>query len=225
VMRSLRSLSYNGWNDYDDDFDNDGERTGAPKPPPAWRELLLGPERPLESLTILPADAQGELLPALATCSNLPQLTELVLIADPGDVVSLFDAPVLRRLRRLALHFDTYTAGAGNWLDTLAPLLASAPVPHLAFHIKHSDFHPTLVKLLREDSAKKRAYARAEIEVGPTTRSNWSGTLIGEVIDLIRAIPGLAHLNVKLRRSTENEPRARLDKAVKALKLETYALV
>ena len=90
--------------------------------------------------------------------------------------------------------------------------------------VTHSSYHPTTIVLTRAAAKAKRSYATARIEVGPTTKSNWSDTLVEEVVELIRAVPGLRTLAIEQRRALEPPAMKRLTNAVKGLKLDTWSI-
>ncbi len=217
VMRSLRAFRYDGWDEENNPDDDDYD----PGQPAAWHDLLAGRDWPLESLTYRTGlDRDALALEALAECKALPRLRTLILEEDPYEVVTLFGAPVLTRLQTFGLQFNSHA----GWIDTCAPLFEKAPTPRLTLQISHHGFHPTIVELSRSDAKSRRSYAAAKIEVGPTTKGNWADELVEEVIQLIRALPGLRTLNIKKRKGVPPEVHARLTKAINALNLDTWTV-
>ena len=231
VMRSLRTLAFDA-----------AHAAQHEKLPDAWRDLLVATPRPLRELryagltstrtwdagAIVPGapgrwvdvPSTGELA-ALCAAAALPGLRSLAVAAQPELVVApLLAAPVRERLDALTFVFEA--RGERAPLRWFADALATAPVATLAFELAHSSFHPTELRLERDTAG---AYQRATLLVGPTSRSNWSETLVDEAIVLLDALPRtVRRLHVTARRHTDPRQLARLRAAVEQLALDSWQL-
>ncbi len=199
--------------------------------PDSWRDLLIGTERPIEKLTYaaLETDRQWENaleenqsvrpgvggrwvyvpqvmeLAALCSCSALPKLRALTVREDP-DVVAgpLLGSEVIRRLDSLGFVFDVRNERRPP-LELFAKALQTAPVATLAFEL--GTYHPTTLALERGATG----YERLTMTVGPTSRSNWSETLVQEAISILDVMPpSLREVRITARRATDKQQVTRL---------------
>lgn len=196
VMRSLRSLGFSVY--------SDGSIT----------ELLGGSARPIEVLRLTGHH------PLVSTCEALPTLRDLSINADADLLVALATAPVVKRLERLSLTF--WVSGAGNdlasWVNTLGPLAVAAPVNELHFAPRPHDMAQSY-QLLRGPSG----YTRAVLEVGPDRpigNDVWAGEMVDLALALLRRLPKLERVEVKLRKHTSPSDRAAMEAGLKRLKLQ-----
>jgi hypothetical protein len=104
-------------------------------------------------------------------------------------------------------------------------LFEKALVPRLTLRIEHSGYHPTHVTLTRSDKKAKRVYGAAVIEVGPTTKSNWSDELVTEAIALLKVLSGMRTLTIKQRSGIDPAMHARLSKTAKSMDLDTWSIL
>jgi len=226
-MRALRSLAFDAQ-----------DAAFHEQLPDAWRDLLVATPRRLHALCYsglastrswenaatpgVPgrwvAVPSGDELTALCECAALPELRSLTVVAAPELVTArLLASPVLARLRTLGVAFEVAQDDRAP-LRHFADALRLAPVARLELEISHSGFHPTGLALERDGTA----YTRALLIVGPTSRSNWSATLVNEAIVLLDALPKtVRHLHVSVRRHTEPHQVARLRAASEQLALES----
>ena len=219
VMRSLRMLR----------FDSANARYRE-KIEEAWRDLLLGPERPIESLSygefdierqwVANVDAPGGRwirriadaeLDALLRCPALPKLRELeIRESDHGYVARLWDAPVVKRLDTLGFVIGTH----GEL--SLLPFergLREAPVATLQFTLR-PDYHSTLARFERG----AEGYERLVMEVGPSAPSNWSETIASEAIQFLQALPpSIRELRIATRKYFETAAKERIEEAARRL--------
>ncbi len=228
VMRSLRRLAFVSY-----------EARNHEELPHSWRDLLLDTERGIEELryggiesdrhwqnalenniSVRPG-VQGrwvhvphvEEIAALCRCSALPRLRSLVVAEEPELVAeALLASPLVARLATLGFHYDS--RGERTPLRWFARALVSAPVATLAFEL--GSVHPTHLMLERG----ARGYERVTLELGPTSRSNRSETLVNEAIGLLDALPPtVRELEITVRRQTEPTQLARMRVAAAQLKL------
>lgn len=178
--------------------------------PVAHAALLTDAPRPrLHALHYTPSGAPGERA-ALARCAALPNLRTLELRGAPlADVLAIADGPVIERLQCFGVR-----TGAAS-LAPLAPLLARAPTPHCTLVLDHGGYHPTVVELARGLDGSP-GYARATLELGPTTRGTWSAPLVAEALALLDLLPALREVDLATRRHLEPGERARLVRAIAA---------
>lgn len=230
IMKSLRTLEFTA-----------SEARNYEGLADSWTDLLVERERPLEQLTYRGIESsrtwedalennqsvrpgvQGrwvdvplaDELAALSQCRALPGLTTLVIAADPDLVARpLLTAPVTRRLNVLGFVYDTRSERAP--LRWFTEALIAAPVPTLRFTL-NPNFHPTTIELERGE----RGYHRVAIELGPTSRDNWSGVLVGEAIAILDILPAtVRELRIKTRRHTAPAQVTRLRAAVAQMALD-----
>lgn len=220
VMKSLRSLRFDPMNARHAEGIDD-----------AWQQLLTGTERPLESLYYDglvnhrewiqedPATRRGfwrrtlddDELSALLRCDKLPRLRELVIAEDPALLAPrIFTAPVTKRLATLGFAFSPHGGFTTQWL---VPGLTLAPVPTLTLTLR-PEWHTTTVRV--ERGTEK--YERVAIELGPTSKSNWSEALASEVIEVLRILPPtIRELRIAMRKNFEAPSRERVRAAARAL--------
>lgn len=219
VMRSLRVLQFDSANArYREKLDH------------AWRDLLLGPERPIESLSydgfdverlwIENEDAPGGRwvrrigepeLDALLRCPALPKLRALeIRESDDSYVSRLWDAPVVKRLDTLGFVIGTH---GGFSLAPFARGLRDAPVATLHFTLR-PDYHSTLARLERGATG----YERLAMEIGPSSPSNWSETIASEAIQFLQAVPpSVREIRIVTRKHFETAARDRVEEAARRL--------
>jgi uncharacterized protein (TIGR02996 family) len=219
VMRSLRVLQ----------FDSANARYRE-KIEQAWRDLLLGPERPIEVLSydgfdierqwIENVDAPGgrwvrrigaEELAALMSCAALPKLRELeIRESDDAYLAQLWDAPVVKRLATLGFVIGTH---GGFSLLPFARALREAPVATIHFTLR-PDYHSTIARFDRGDAG----YERLAMEIGPSSLTNWSETIASEAIQFLQAAPpSLREVRIATRRHFEAPARERVEEAARRL--------
>jgi len=230
VMRSLRTLAFVSY-----------EARNHEELADSWSDLLLGTERAIEVLrysgiqsdrhwedalehnhSVRPGVQgrwvhvpQTEELAALSKCTALPRLRELIVVEDPELVAAaLLASPVIQRLAVLGIVFDSRDERSPmRWF---AAALRDAPVATLRFELGPS-FHTTTLQLERG----ARGYERVAMEVGPTSRSNWSEALVDEAIGLLDALPpSVREIRIATRRQTDPKQLARLRSAVAQLNLD-----
>ena len=232
IMRSLRSLAFVSY-----------EARNHENLPDSWRDLLLDTERAIEALHYKGIEAdrhwedalennqsirpgvQGRWvnlpsateLAALCECRALPKLRHLTVAERPELVAAaLFASPVIRRLETLGIEFESTNMRAP--MEHFTDALRDAPVPVLELQLG-PDFHPTKLRLERGS----RGYARLAMHLGPTSRSNWSTTLVNEAIGILDAMPpSLREVRITARRQTEPTQVSRLRAAAAQMKLDLF---
>ncbi|MBA2540602.1 MAG: TIGR02996 domain-containing protein [Deltaproteobacteria bacterium] len=236
VMKGLRRLSFTSY-----------EARNHEELPSSWNDLLVGTERPIEALRYAGVQTdehwedalenndsvrpgvqgrwiyvpQAQEVAALCSCSALPKLRELVVVASPDLIVApLSGSQLIHRLDTIGFVFDyrgTWTVDRGPALALFASMLRDAPTNHLRFELG-PDYHTTFLELTRGGDV---GYRTATLTVGPTTNSPWSEILINEAIGVLDSLPAtVRELRITTRRDTDLQQVARLRAAAEQMKLD-----